>query len=205
MRWFSSADRWATRRPRFLTGRRGLLVAAVVVLSAATVATFAVRSTSGHPPRGRSITGSSPGPVTTSSVSAGPVGSVAPSEPAPAPSGDGCVVSTLSRLTLEDKVGQLLMIGTPIADPTSLVAAVRRYRLGGVFLAGRSSQPAATLRQNIQAIQQVATASTGIPVQVALDQEGGLVQTLSGNDFPPFPSAVQQGGWDTATLRSATA
>jgi beta-N-acetylhexosaminidase len=204
VQWLSSTGRRPARRPRFLTGRRGLLVAVVVVLSAATVATFAVRSTSGHPPRGRSSIGNSPNPLATSSASAGPAGSFAPSVPAPAPSGDGCVAATLSRLTLEDKVGQLLMIGTPIANPTSIVAAVRRYRLGGVFLAGRSSQSAATVRQNIQAIQQAATASIGIPVQVALDQEGGLVQTLSGNDFPPFPSAVQQSNWDTARLRSST-
>lgn len=175
--------------------RRGLLVAAVAALSASAGA--AVGCSVGQSPSGTSVTGGS--------ASAGPVGSLAPSQPAPAPSGEACVVSTMSRLTLEDKVGQLLMIGAPIGNPTSIVATVRRYRLGGVFLAGRSSQPAATLRQSIAAIQQASTAATGMPVLVALDQEGGLVQTLSGNDFPTIPSAVQQGGWDPARLHSRTA
>jgi beta-N-acetylhexosaminidase len=40
---------------------------------------------------------------------------------------------------------------------------------------------------------------------VGLDQEGGTVQTLSGPDFPTMPSAVDQGKWDVATLKSRAA
>jgi beta-N-acetylhexosaminidase len=115
------------------------------------------------------------------------------------------VASTVAALTLEGRVGQTLMVGTPIANPAGLADAVRRYRLGGVFLAGRSAQSAATLQQGIRALQSAAVAATGMPVQVALDQEGGLVQTLRGDDFPAIPSAVKQGHWDTETLRRRTA
>jgi beta-N-acetylhexosaminidase len=115
------------------------------------------------------------------------------------------VDATVGSLSLSGRVGQLLMVGAPIGSPTGIVPTVRRYRLGAVFLAGRSSQSAATLRDNIQTIQRAARGATGMGVEVALDQEGGLVQTLSGNDFPKIPSAVRQGGWTDATLRSRTA
>jgi beta-N-acetylhexosaminidase len=178
-----------------------VVAAAAVVVTVSVVAVLAVGFTRGHPRQAGTVGG----PPSTPSVSAGPLGSAMASQPAPAASGDACVASTVSGLSLQAKVGQLLMVGTPITNPTTLIATVGRYRLGGVFLAGRSSQPAATLRQNIHAIQQAATAAAGIPVQVALDQEGGLVQTLSGPDFPTIASALQQGRWDAATLRTRTA
>jgi beta-N-acetylhexosaminidase len=110
----------------------------------------------------------------------------------------------MAGLSLEGKVGQTLMVGTPIGNPGGIVEALRRYRLGGVFLQGRSGVAAATLRDGIRDVQTAAVAATGLPVQVALDQEGGLVQTLRGNDFPTIPAAVEQGGWDAATLRART-
>jgi beta-N-acetylhexosaminidase len=73
--------------------------------------------------------------------------------------------------------------------------------LGGAFLAGRASPTADTLRQGILSLQRTAGA---IPLQIAIDQEGGQVQTLKGADFPLIPSAVQQGQWDDAMLRSRT-
>ena len=131
-----------------------------------------------------------------------PPGSAAPARSAAAaPAAGDCVSATLGRLDLPGRVGQLLMVGTPIANPGGLADTVRRYRLGGVFLAGRTTASAATLRQGIHALQNAAA----IPVQVAVDQEGGEVQTLQGNDFPPIPTAVVQGRWDAATLHSRTA
>jgi beta-N-acetylhexosaminidase len=115
------------------------------------------------------------------------------------------VTATLGRLSLSGRVGQVLMVGAPITDPTSIVPTLRRYRLGSVFLAGRGSPSAAALRRAVQTIQRAARDTTGMRVEVALDQEGGLVQTLSGPDFPTIPSAVRQGGWTQTTLGRRTA
>jgi beta-N-acetylhexosaminidase len=116
---------------------------------------------------------------------------------------DACVTAAVSKLDLDGRVGQLLMVGTPIANPPALAETVRRQRLGGVFLAGRSTQSAATVRQGIRALQQAAP--PGVPLHIAVDQEGGQVQTLRSADFPTIPSAVEQGRWDAATLRARTA
>lgn len=117
--------------------------------------------------------------------------------PSAAPSGD-CVTRTVAGLALEQRVGQLLMVGAPVASPRSLAATVTRYQLGGVFLAGRSKRPAAALRADIAALQGAAPE----PLLVALDQEGGDVQTLQGPDFPAIPSALRLGSGPPATLRS---
>lgn len=120
----------------------------------------------------------------------------------PSPSSSGatnCVSTTLAGLSLQRRVGQLLMIGTPVATPTTLADTVTNYHLGGVFLAGRSTRTAAALRTDIAALQR---ASGRLPLLVALDQEGGNVQTLKGPDFPLLPSALTQGTWSETTLRT---
>jgi len=116
---------------------------------------------------------------------------------APAPAGD-CATQTLAGLSLEQRVGQLLMIGVPVLNPRGLAGTVTRYQLGGIFLAGRSQRPAAALRGDIATLQ----AAAGMPLLVALDQEGGSVQTLKGNDFPAIPSALRLGAGPPATLRA---
>lgn len=181
---------------------RAFPVAVVAVVSAAVLAACG----GGNPT-------AAPSPAPSRSASVAPSGPPAPSgtptspptpTAGPAPTGEACVAATVGNLDLPGRVGQLLMIGTPIGDPTAIVPTVRRYRLGAVFLAGRSSQSAASLRRDIQAIQRAARDATGMPVEVALDQEGGLVQTMSGSDFPRIPSAVQQGRWTEATLSART-
>jgi beta-N-acetylhexosaminidase len=121
----------------------------------------------------------------------------------PSPSAD-CAAALVAKLTLQQQVGQLLMIGTPIGAPLNAVQAIQRYQLGGIFLAGRSTASAASLRQAIGQLQAAANGS-GLGLQIGVDQEGGQVQTLKGGDFPLIPSAVNQGRLDDATLKARTA
>jgi len=109
----------------------------------------------------------------------------------------------MSTLTLRQMVGQVMLVGTPIANPANLAAMVTSYGFGGVFLAGRTQAPAAQLRAGIDALQAAAPKSAGL--LIALDQEGGKVQTLQGADFPPIPTAVDQGKLTSQDLRSQTA
>src|SRR5262249_58082210 len=164
-----------------------------------------VRVLPGHRGSG-SATWGSPGSGSVASPSMQPAPSLSsspsPSSPDPAQRLEACVASTVNGLSQQERVGQLLMVGTQVTDPTAIADTVRRYHLGGTFLAGRASPSAATLRQGIPSLQDAAGA---IPLQIAIDQEGGQVQTLKGNDFPLIPSAVEQGKWDDATLRARTA
>jgi len=117
--------------------------------------------------------------------------------PAPSPSPAGCVDVILAGFSVQQRAGQVLMIGTPVDSPRDLGGVVARQDLGGVFLAGRSTRSAAALRGDITALQRRADT----PLLVALDQEGGSVQTLKGGDFPLIPSAQRLGAGPRAKLR----
>jgi beta-N-acetylhexosaminidase len=143
------------------------------------------------------------------SLSPSPSPSPRPPSPSPTPtvvrlSESACVSSTLAGLSLKERVGQLIMVGTPVNTPSSVNSTLTKYAIGNVFLAGRSTHSAATLRAAISSLQALSVRTTGVRLQVSLDQEGGEVQTLKGSSFPLFPSAQTQGTWSQATLRTRT-
>ena len=107
--------------------------------------------------------------------------------------------SILDGLTLEQRVGQLFMVGSSakFADPAT-VAAVRDRFVGSVFLSGRSSAGSVATAGVVTALS--AENPVGIPLFVATDQEGGQVQVLSGPGFSAIPTARTQGKMDTAAL-----
>ncbi|WP_432975070.1 glycoside hydrolase family 3 N-terminal domain-containing protein [Dactylosporangium sp. CA-233914] len=115
-----------------------------------------------------------------------------------------CASSLVAKMPLEAQAAQLLMIGTPLSSPLGAVQSIQKYKIGGVFLAGRSSASAASLREQIAQLQDAARQGGGLALQIGIDQEGGQVQTLKGNDFPAIPTAVSQGKLDSATLSSRT-
>jgi beta-N-acetylhexosaminidase len=140
-----------------------------------------------------------PRPSGQGAATAGTSGSPLASAPA------DCSAAVVAKLSLEQQVGQLLMVGTPVGSPLNAVQTIQRYRLGGIFLAGRGTPSAASLQQAIGQLQDASKKASGLALQVAVDQEGGQVQTLKGADFPLIPSAVNQGRLDQAKLSAQTA
>ena len=125
-----------------------------------------------------------------------------PVPPRTGPNVDACISTTVSQMTMRQLVGQVMLVGTPIADPAAITGLVMTYELGGVFLSGRTQAPAEQLRSGISALQASAPRSAGL--LIALDQEGGRVQTVQGPDFPPIPSAGAQGALADSDLLSQT-
>ncbi|WP_344226506.1 glycoside hydrolase family 3 N-terminal domain-containing protein [Microbacterium binotii] len=115
--------------------------------------------------------------------------------PTPTPTPD-----PVEALTMEQRVGQLFMVGTPAdaADPTAL-AAMADPGVGGLFLRGRSSAGAGATAALVAQFTAVAPA-TGPRTWIATDQEGGDVQVLSGEGFEPMPTALTSAQRDDATL-----
>ena len=172
-----------------MTSRVGWLSAGVVLLIV--IAGVVIRRAVADTPGPRAL----PAVPAPQSPSAVPSPTAAPSAAASPP---GCVDRILAGLSPAARAGQVLMIGTPVGSPRDLGGTVARHDLGGVFLAGRSTRPAAGLREDIAALQRRA----GIPLLVAVDQEGGSVQTLKGRDFPLVPSAQRLGAEPPAKLRA---
>jgi beta-N-acetylhexosaminidase len=106
----------------------------------------------------------------------------------------------VARMSARRQAGAVLMTAATVEAFGSLRSTVRRYGLSGVMLRGRSSAGTATVRRAVRGV--TSAEPTGLPLLVATDQEGGLVQVLRGPGFPDIPSAVRQATWPTATLRA---
>ncbi|MBL7261718.1 glycoside hydrolase family 3 protein [Paractinoplanes lichenicola] len=168
--------------------KRSLAVAAVVLLGACSP---------GDPP----AAAPAPSSAAPAPSSAAPLPSSAAPPPASvAPPPADCVTTTLDGLDLAERVGQLLMIGVAVNAPSGAGDTLRRYHVGGAFLRGRSTHTAAQLKSDIAGLQK----GSAVPMLVAVDQEGGSVQTLKGPDFPRLPSAFRLGPGSPATLRDTT-
>ncbi len=135
------------------------------------------------------------------SVQGGTTTTAAPSGPpsqAPTsntPSG-GAAGTTLAAMTLEQKVGQVLMVSSSVtgADADSLYA-VDTLHVGNIFMKGRSTAGQAGIAAQVSAIAgHISGARTaGAKPFVATDQEGGLVQIMRGPGFADMPQAIEQG------------
>ena len=112
--------------------------------------------------------------------------------------------SLLARMSLEQKVGQLLMVGSPTDHAAAATRRViRRYHVGSVILMGNSSAGRRTVASTVRALQDSASPSAeGVRLLVAVDQEGGYVQHLTGPGFSDMPAALTQGRWSAHKLRS---
>jgi beta-N-acetylhexosaminidase len=106
-------------------------------------------------------------------------------------------------MDLRARAAQLIVLGGPLREPVAAQAAsVRELGVGGVLLTGRSSAGVDGVAARTAALQKAVPA--GHPgLLVAADQEGGLVQTLSGPGFSSIPSASVQSTWPAARLATA--
>jgi beta-N-acetylhexosaminidase len=120
-----------------------------------------------------------------------PPSSTAPSSTAaPTPTGpEKAVTTALAALDPRGRVAQLFVAGVRL-DALGAGGAVAASGVGGIFLAGRSQAPAADLAATVGTWQ---AAAPGPGLWIAVDQEGGLVQTLKGPGFEAMPSALVQG------------
>ncbi len=88
----------------------------------------------------------------------------------------------LARMTLEQKVGQMVLAGFPGYElATEADTLVRQYCLGGVMLASRNIKDVRQTTDLAGRLQKLAAGScAGVPLFVAADQEGGYVVRLRG-------------------------
>ena len=93
----------------------------------------------------------------------------------------------ISKMTLEEKIGQMFQVGFSGAEITSGISEmIRDYHVGGIIY----------FRRNIKSLRQVSKLSNelqaisikqrvGLPLMISTDQEGGIVHRLiGGTHFP---------------------
>jgi beta-N-acetylhexosaminidase len=108
----------------------------------------------------------------------------------------------------EQRIGQLFLLG--LANDqlgAAETSAIRTYHFGSVWFVEQSTSGAPAIRSVADAVQALATAETtaGVGFFVAANQEGGIIQSLSGPGFSTIPSALDQSTVDPATLRTQAA
>src|SRR5215831_465373 len=93
----------------------------------------------------------------------------------------------LSRMTLDQKLGQMFLIETPGPSyNTDVDTMVRTLHAGALIIYAQNMQTPQQLKSYIATIQ----AHASIPLIVSMDEEGGVVDRLGYNKFdPPLPAA----------------
>ncbi|POH74572.1 glycoside hydrolase family 3 N-terminal domain-containing protein [Arthrobacter glacialis] len=186
-----------------LRGKRWWILGTSLVV-VALVATFALLygGTQNRGPTGN--------PGATDTAVASPTASTAETptqRPSQAPASNtpsGAAASaTLAAMSLEQKVGQVLMVSSPVtgADADSRYAVETLY-VGNVFMKGRSTAGQAGIAAQVADIAGHISGerTAGARPFVATDQEGGLVQIMRGPGFADMPQAIEQGQLPAADL-----
>ena len=90
----------------------------------------------------------------------------------------------------EEKISQLLMVGV-IGESLSEFerSALKHYPPGGVILFTRNCLDPQNTKNLIAELQEISIKASGLPLIVAIDQEGGPVARLK-TGFPGFPGAA---------------
>jgi beta-N-acetylhexosaminidase len=114
----------------------------------------------------------------------------------PAPAGAATHPPTAQRIfakmTERERIGQLLMVGTPSTSISAAARhAIRKYHVGAVILDGTTHAGVSAVAQLTAGLQGLAPRHVGL--FVATDQEGGYVQRLYGPGFSHIPTALDQG------------
>lgn len=129
------------------------------------------------------------GTTASSSTNAAP-----PASPEPADTPADQVEDVLTGLDRRAQVAQLFVIGVQLVevDAGDLEAgdSLAEAGVGGIFLAGRSE---ATVTDIAAVTERWTAAAPGPPPWIAVDQEGGAVQSLKGAGFDRLPPAREQG------------
>lgn len=112
----------------------------------------------------------------------------------------------LASLSLEQKIGQLFICGfhTLIPDRQAL-DLIQKHHVGGIVYFRRNVESAAQLAKLSHALQRTAVDSGGIPLLIAIDQEGGMVSRLDHEGISRIPGNMTLGAADDPSLTQRVA
>lgn len=123
----------------------------------------------------------------------------APVQPQPLPQSLQSCLAAANRLSVDEKIGQLIMVGISngVATDDDIVF-IKTNHVGGAVYLGKNdggTQAAAELSARLQSMAK-------IPMLIAADQEGGNVQRLTGPGFDTIPTASAQALLAAADLQN---
>ena len=106
---------------------------------------------------------------------------------------DGEALALSREMSLDRKVGQLIMPAVPDSRVTPAVENIlRRYHPGGIILFGFNLAPGAATARFIGGMQEFARSQGDIPLFISTDQEGGRVVRMT-SGVTQFPGSMAAG------------
>lgn len=87
-------------------------------------------------------------------------------------------MKSINELSIEQKVGQLMMIGWQSPFAGDIVELIKTYHFGNIILFTRNIKNPEQLKALTTEIQKAAIEYNGIPALIATDQEGGSVRRI---------------------------
>ena len=84
----------------------------------------------------------------------------------------------MNNLTLEQKIGQLMMIGWQTDQAKDVIELIKKYHYGNIILFTRNIKNSKQLKSLTSEIQKAAIKYNGVPAFIAIDQEGGSVRRI---------------------------
>lgn len=118
-----------------------------------------------------------------------------PDKPQLSPQQQTLIEQTLASMSLEQKIGQMLMAGvTGTTADDDARSMIEDLHIGNVILMGRNVDNPEQVKALTGGLQELAVASNGVGAIIATDQEGGLVQRLHYvTGFTALPMAATVG------------
>jgi beta-N-acetylhexosaminidase len=175
-----------------IRGRRGWLIGCATV-------TIAVLAGCGTGPTATPTVGERPGSSTPTPATPTPSAEGTPAESFTVHESCGRVVE---KMTLSERIGQLLMVGVSSRGISELEKGiVEETRAGSIILLGNTTAGNSAVRQVVSDVRAATRSPYGVRVMLAADQEGGRVQRLKGSGFATIPSARFQAKQSDAALR----
>ncbi len=104
------------------------------------------------------------------------------------------------ELSLEKKIGQMIMVAVPGTKMNKKTAAIiKRYMPGGIILFGYNLKNEDKIEEYIARMQNISMSASGIPLFIATDQEGGRVKRIV-KRVTQFPGNMALGIADSKEL-----
>lgn len=109
----------------------------------------------------------------------------------------------VQEMTVAEKVGQMIMVGFPgTSPPPAALDLVAEQAIGGVIYFSRNVEnPRQTARLSADLQEAAGTTRLGVPLAIAIDQEGGIVVRMpSDRGYAHFPGNMALGAAADAGL-----
>lgn len=99
----------------------------------------------------------------------------------------------VGKMTLDQKIGQLLMFGLPGSSMNSMSEKlITKFKPGGVIFFGFNIKSTPELKRYIEDLQKLNSEKNLLPLLVSIDQEGGRVRRIT-DGVTQFPGAMASG------------